>query len=97
MIGAASRPGRSLLPLSREHEHELRAAAAQFLRLALRPPTAWTTFPAGGGGLERGRLLARIGLRLSFPSTAFNVNQVPARANRLQGVHVNLIEGKPRL
>jgi hypothetical protein len=28
------------------------------------PPTTWTTFPAGGGGLERGRMLARLGLRL---------------------------------
>jgi hypothetical protein len=42
----------------------------------------WTTFPAGGGGLERGRLLARLGLRLSFPSTRFNVIQVPGPSHR---------------
>lgn len=49
------------------HERELHAAVAQFLRLTLRPPTVWTTFPAGGGGLERGRMLARLGLRPGIP------------------------------
>jgi len=49
------------------HEREVHAAVAQFLRLALRPPTVWTTFPAGGGGLERGRMLARLGLRPGIP------------------------------
>lgn len=48
-------------------ERELHAAVAQFLRLALRPPTMWSTFPAGGGGLERGRMLARLGLRPGLP------------------------------
>lgn len=54
-------------PLGDQHERELHAAVAQFLRLALRPPTTWTTFPAGGGGLERGRQLARLGLRPGWP------------------------------
>ncbi|WP_395707957.1 hypothetical protein [Reyranella sp.] len=54
-------------PLGDRLEHELHAAVAQFLRLALRPPTTWTTFPAGGGGLERGRQLARLGLRPGWP------------------------------
>jgi hypothetical protein len=49
------------------HERELHAAVAQFLRLTLRSPTVWTTFPAGGGGLERGRMLARLGLRPGIP------------------------------
>ena len=52
---------------SGERERELHAAVAQFLRLALRPPSTWTTFPAGGGGLERGRTLARLGLRPGWP------------------------------
>jgi hypothetical protein len=50
-----------------EQERELHAAVAQFLRWAVRPPTLWTTFPAGGGGLERGRMLARLGLRPGWP------------------------------
>lgn len=54
-------------PLGDQQERELHAAVAQFLRLAVRPPTTWTTFPAGGGGLERGRMLARLGLRPGWP------------------------------
>ena len=49
------------------HERELHAAVAGFLRLAVRPPTLWTTIGHGGGGLERGRMLARLGLRPGFP------------------------------
>lgn len=64
MIGAAASFQRPRPP---GHERELHAAVAQFLRLALRPPTLWTTFPAGGGGLERGRLLSRLGLRPGIP------------------------------
>lgn len=48
-------------------ERELHEAVAQFLSLALRPPTTWTTFPAGGGGKVRGRMLARLGLRAGWP------------------------------
>lgn len=50
-----------------EQERELHAAVADFLRLAVRPPTLWTTIGHGGGGLERGRMLARLGLRRGFP------------------------------
>jgi hypothetical protein len=50
-----------------EQERELHAAVAQLLRWILRPPTFWTTFPAGGGGLEHGRMMARLGLRAGFP------------------------------
>lgn len=51
----------------RPGERELHAAVAAYLRVALRPPTTWTTFPAGGGGLERGKMLARLGLRAGWP------------------------------
>src|SRR5262245_24536787 len=51
----------------RDQERDLHAAVADFLRLALRPPTTWTTFPAGGGGRARGRMLARLGLRPGWP------------------------------
>jgi len=50
-----------------EQERELHAAVADFLRLAVRPPTLWTTIGHGGGGLERGRLLARLGLKPGWP------------------------------
>jgi hypothetical protein len=64
---------------SGEHERELHAAVAQFLRLALRAPTTWTTFPAGGGGLERGRMLARLGLRPGWPDILV-VHSAPTRS-----------------
>jgi hypothetical protein len=60
-------PFRPRPTLGSEHESDLHGAVAQFLRLALRRPTAWTTFPAGGGGLKRGRMLARLGLRPGWP------------------------------
>jgi hypothetical protein len=60
-------PPRRLRKVGHEHERELHAVVAQFLRLALRAPRTWTTFPAGGGGLKRGRMLARLGLRPGWP------------------------------
>jgi hypothetical protein len=60
-----SRRCRQTRPLS--SEQALHATVAQFLHLALRPPTTWSTFPAGGGGLQRGRILARLGLRAGWP------------------------------
>lgn len=48
-------------------EAQLHKAVADFLSLALRPPTFWTTFPAGGGGLIRGRQLKRAGLKAGLP------------------------------
>lgn len=50
-----------------ELERELHAAVADHLRWALRPPTTWTTIGHGGGELERGRLLARLGLKPGWP------------------------------
>lgn len=66
--------------VERAVERELHAAVAQFLRLALRPPTTWTTFPAGGGGLDRGRLLARLGLRPGWPDIQV-LHPAPATAD----------------
>src|SRR6185312_13501021 len=48
-------------------EAQLHKEVADFLAVALRPPTFWTTFPAGGGGLVRGRQLKRAGLKAGFP------------------------------
>jgi hypothetical protein len=48
-------------------EQRLQIAVANFLRLALRPPTVWTAFPAGGGGKVRGALLKSMGLRAGWP------------------------------
>ena len=48
-------------------EQRLQIAVANFLRLALRPPTVWTAFPAGGGGKVRGALLKSMGLKAGWP------------------------------
>ena len=48
-------------------EAQLHRAVAQFLRRALRPPTTWTTMPAGGGGRIRGAQLKAMGLQPGWP------------------------------
>ena len=45
----------------------LHRAVAQYLKATLRPPSFWTTFPAGGGGRIRGAQLKRLGLVAGFP------------------------------
>lgn len=54
--------------MKRRHpEQTLHAAVAGYLRLALRPPTVWSTFPAGGGGRVRGGILKGAGLQRGWP------------------------------
>lgn len=48
-------------------EAALHRAVAGFLRAALKPPTIFTTFPAGGGGRVRGAQLKAMGLAKGFP------------------------------
>lgn len=48
-------------------EQQLHRAVANYLRLALKPPVTWTTFPAGGGGKVRGAQLKAMGLQAGWP------------------------------
>lgn len=48
-------------------EHQFHVAVARYLDAVLRPPTWWTTFPAGGGGKVRGAKLKAMGLRAGVP------------------------------
>jgi hypothetical protein len=48
-------------------EQQLHRAVAQFLARALKPPTTWTTIPAGGGGRIRGAQLKAMGLQPGWP------------------------------
>lgn len=48
-------------------EAALHRAVADFLAKSLRPPTWWSTFPAGGGGIVRGAKLKAMGLRAGVP------------------------------
>lgn len=52
----------------REHpERDLQIAVAAYLAVALKPPTIWTAFPAGGGGKVRGGQLKAMGLKPGWP------------------------------
>lgn len=48
-------------------EAQLHKSVADYLRVALRPPTTWTTMPAGGGGRVRGAQLKARGLAPGWP------------------------------
>lgn len=48
-------------------EAALHRNVAAYLRLALKPPTVWSTLPAGGGGRIRGAQLKAAGLRKGLP------------------------------
>jgi hypothetical protein len=58
-------PGRR--PASSSSETALHIACAGWLSMRLIPPTFFTTFPAGGGGRERGTRLKRMGLKPGMP------------------------------
>lgn len=48
-------------------EHVLQVAVAGYLRVALKPPTVWSTIPSGGGGRVRGAQLKAAGLQRGLP------------------------------
>lgn len=48
-------------------EAQLHKAVAHFLRLALKPPTIWTTIGHGGGGRVRGAQLKAMGMQKGWP------------------------------
>lgn len=48
-------------------EAALHRSVANFLRTALKPPTLFTTFPAGGGGKVRGAQLKALGMAKGWP------------------------------
>jgi hypothetical protein len=48
-------------------EAQLHRQVAGFLNACLLAPAVWTSFPAGGGGAMRGRILKAAGLRAGWP------------------------------
>lgn len=48
-------------------EDALHQACAGYLNARLLPPAWWTTFPAGGGGKDRGSRLKRMGMKSGVP------------------------------
>lgn len=53
--------------MARHDEAVLHRQVATYLRVAIREPWFWTTFPAGGGGKARGAQLKRAGLMAGMP------------------------------
>lgn len=51
----------------RRPEQSLQMAVAQFLRVALKPPTIWTAIGHGGGGAVRGAILKGMGVMPGWP------------------------------
>ena len=74
-------------------EQALQIQVAKYLGLALRAPTYWTAFPAGGGGRTRGAFLKAMGLKAGFPDL---VVMHPLGLNTLV-VGIELKAGKGKL
>lgn len=66
----------------RRPEQALQIAVASFLRHALKPPTIWTAFPAGGGGRVRGAFLKAMGLQAGWPDLIIMSPAIAYPANR---------------
>lgn len=54
-------------PKGRKSETSFHMNVAGLLNKHLAEPAFWTTFPAGGGGENRGKLLKSLGLKSGFP------------------------------
>lgn len=82
----------------RRPEQSLQIAVAQYLRLALKPPTLWTAFPAGGGGKTRGAFLKAMGLQAGWPDilVIHPVSRLssPVRALVI-GIELKAAKGRP--
>jgi hypothetical protein len=61
-------------------EQALQISVAAFLRHALKPPTIWTAFPAGGGGRVRGAFLKAMGLQAGWPDLQI-IHPLPNRSH----------------
>src|SRR5690242_14151918 len=55
------------LPVRARPEQKLQDQIVYYLQWALTLPALFTSFPAGGGGLARGRTLKPAGLRAGMP------------------------------
>lgn len=54
--------------MKRKHpEQTLQIQVANYLRVALRPPTIWTAIGHGGGGKVRGAILKAMGVQPGWP------------------------------
>lgn len=86
----ASHPARTR---NKRPEQTFQIQVAKYLGMALRAPTMWTAFPAGGGGRARGAFLKAMGLKAGWPDI---IVMHPMGLNTLV-VGIELKAGKGRL
>lgn len=77
----------------RNPEQQLQMQVARYLGLALRPPTLWTAFPAGGGGRVRGALLKAMGLKPGWPDVIV-MHGFRTRTTVLLGIELKTTAGR---
>ena len=75
-------------------EQALHQQVAKFLAVALRFPTFWTTFPAGGGGRIRGAILKSMGLKDGVPDILIFCAGYPDGMTRVIGLELKAEKGK---
>lgn len=79
----------------RRPEQSLQISVASFLRVALRPPTIWTAFPAGGGGKTRGAFLKAMGLQAGWPDILIIYpHEGPQLGCRVLGIELKSAKGR---
>lgn len=76
-------------------EQQLHKAVAAYLRVALKPPTIWTTFPSGGGGKVRGAQLKAMGLQAGWPDIlVISQSESVTHATCVVGIELKSLKGR---
>lgn len=78
----------------RNPEQLLQISVAQYLRVALRPPTIWSAFPAGGGGKIRGAFLKAMGLAQGWPDLLVMHPAAPGCGPVVVGIELKAAKGR---
>lgn len=87
-----SRPKYGAKP--RMSEAALHKAVAAYLRLALKPPTIWTTIGHGGGGKIRGAQLKAMGVQKGWPDILVMTPNGDKGDTRVVGIELKAKSGR---
>ena len=75
-------------------EAQLHKAVAAYLRLALKPPTIWTTIGHGGGGKVRGAQLKAMGVMPGWPDILIMSPGPMVEGTLLIGIELKAAKGR---
>lgn len=78
----------------RMSEAALHKAVAAYLRLALKPPTIWTTIGHGGGGKIRGAKLKAMGVQKGWPDILVMTPSGSVGDTRVVGLELKAKRGR---